>query len=41
MKTIQECINWCNALLKWNPNVEDKNFFISIIKYLEKLKEEE
>ena len=39
MKTIRECINWCNMILKMYPsmNVEDKNFWYSIITYLEKL----
>jgi len=45
MKSIKECVNWVECFTKGKfgvrPNVEDMNFFNSILHYLEKCEEYE
>lgn len=35
MKTKEQCIKWCELMLGYHPNTEDKNFLNSIIHHLD------
>ena len=41
MKTPKEIISWCECMLERKPNVEDTNYFVSIIALCERTIERE